>query len=411
MIMLNRERVKEIAALAEKRLKEKHICRFKDMDEELLLISEQYPGLWLEHVYDSVLLAQMDEKYLFLAENAVKVFIKHQTDEGQLPFAVWDGNRIDSKQTQALYWQIQECVSFYTLCLEVYQMNRCLDFLKMIYASGEKWISWLKKYRMTTNRGLIEMFCGFDSGHDNSGRLEGFSCKGNYQKNKVIQNADVLPENDEVVPLLAVDMNCNFYGDLMALARMAKLLGEESRGLAWESEAKAIKENLFKYCWNESDAFFYDVDKNNRQRKYLSCTVFHLFLERVLARECDGDKIERIYREHIKNPKEFWTEYPFPSMAISDPSCEGHPDFNCWGYYTQGLTVLRSIRWLDAYGWSEELDYICESWLKTWTEHFNEFPLAQEIDPVSGKPTRSSLWYSSCMLFYIYSAKRLRIIE
>ena len=43
-------------------------------------------------------------------------------------------------------------------------------------------------------------------------------------------------------------------------------------------------------------------------------------------------------------------------MAINDPSVEGHKDFNCWGYYTQGLIVLRCSRWMDYYGWSEDYD-------------------------------------------------------
>ena len=166
---------------------------------------------------------------------------------------------------------------------------------------------------------------------------------------------------------------------------------------------------MFKYLWNEEDAFFYDVDVNGNQRKYRSCTIFHLFLERVLDPVADADKIRRIYSEHIKNPDEFWTPYPFPSMAVNDPSCEGHPNYNCWGYYTQGLTVLRCTRWMDAYGWKEDMDHICEKWLDAWTTHFDTIHLAQELDPVSGIPTKSSQWYSSCMLGYLWAARRLHI--
>ena len=130
----------------------------------------------------------------------------------------------------------------------------------------------------------------------------------------------------------------------------------------------------------------------------------------MLDKEEDKEVIERIYKEHIKNPEEFWTPYPFPSMAINDPSVEGHKDFNCWGYYTQGLIVLRCSRWMDYYGWSEEYEYILSKWLETWTEHFDEIKLAQEIDPITGIPTKSSEWYSSCMLNYVYAARRLKLV-
>ena len=97
-------------------------------------------------------------------------------------------------------------------------------------------------------------------------------------------------------------------------------------------------------------------------------------------------------------------------MAINDPSVEGHKDFNCWGYYTQGLIVLRCSRWMDYYGWSEDYEYILSKWLETWTEYYDEIKLAQEIDPITGVPTKSSEWYSSCMLNYVYAARRLKLV-
>ena len=97
-------------------------------------------------------------------------------------------------------------------------------------------------------------------------------------------------------------------------------------------------------------------------------------------------------------------------MAICDASCKNHADFNCWGYYTQGLIVLRAIRWMDDYGMQRDFDYICKKWLEAWTDCFDYFKLGQELDPITGKPTKSSQWYSSCMLFYVYSARRLGIV-
>ena len=389
--MQDRTEILNVYNMACERVKKVHIACFKGMEQPLFLISDQYPGLWMEHVYDSVLYAALEPEYVYLAENTINLFIDRQTEEGQLPFAVLDGNKTGEPTSAAYYWQIQECVSFYTLCLEVYKMNQNRAFLEKIYESGKKWDSWLRSKRMTTGRGLVEMFYGFDTGHDNSARLDGISCKGNYKKDGVIQNADILPPDDGITPILAVDMNANFYGNNKALAEMARILGRAEEAQAWECSAKQIKDKLFEYCYNEEDAFFYDVDRNGNQRKYKS------------------KLIERIYREHIKNPEEFWTPYPFPSMAVNDPSCEGHRTANC--YYTQGLIVLRCIRWMDAYGWKEDMDYICEKWLEAWTKYFDVSKLAQEIDPITGVPTQCSQWYSSCMLMYIYAARRLQLVD
>ena len=137
-------------------------------------------------------------------------------------------------------------------------------------------------------------------------------------------------------------------------SRFAEKLGKGEEAEMWKSKARDVKKRLFEVCFDKDDAFFYDADRYGNKRRYLSSTIFHLFLEGVLDREEDSELIKEICERHIKNEHEFWTNYPFPSMAICDKSCEGHDDYNCWGYFTQGLIVLRCTRWMDLYGLSDE---------------------------------------------------------
>ena len=405
--MYNRkEKIKYICSEIEKRLYGVHIDCFEGMDKPLFLISEAYPGIWLEHVYDSVFLAKNDPSMLYLAENTVNLFIDYQKEDGQLPCLVYDAKRRKFGDLVG-YNQIQECVSFARLAFMVYEMNHDVEFLKKAFESSKKWVEWLKNNRMTTARGLIEMFVGYDTGHDNSGRLKGLSCEGNYVACGVEQSASVLPPLDEVAPILAVDMNCNFYSNLIHVSKMACELGLPREAESFAAEAKAVKEKLFELCYDEDDDFFYDVDKNGQKRKYLSSTIFHLFLEGVLDREEDAEMIDAIYKRHISNPEEFATPYPYPSMAVNDPSCKEHAGSNCWGYYSQGLIALRTTLWMEKYGYEVEFDNLCKRWVEVWTDHFDSIKLAQEIDPITGIPTRSSEWYSSTMLFYLYAVKRL----
>lgn len=397
--------INKICSEIKERLENVHIRKFGE--KELLLISSQYDGLWLEHAYDAVLYAEMDPSKLYLAKNTIEVFIDNQK-EGQYPFRVIK----EEDRVVCGYSQIQECVSFLTLALEVSDKLCDRAFDEKVYNSGVKWMAWLENNRMTLNKGLIEMFVGFDTGHDNSGRLEGLLCKGNYVlPDGTEANAAVLPEGERVAPIIAVDMNCNLYGNMTALSRLAEKLGRPDDVVLWRDKAQAVKAKLFEICYDEENTFFYDVDRGGNKRKYLSSTIFHLFLEKVLDKEADKELVDKIYTRHIKNEKEFWTNYPFPSMAISDKSCQGHKDFNCWGYYTQGLIVLRCIRWMDYYNMSDDFDYICKKWLSAWTDCFDHFKLGQEIDPLTGEPTKSSEWYSSCMLMYLYAAERLKNLK
>ena len=405
-------RIREVYEQTFSRLKEKHIGCFEGMYKPLLLISDTYPGVWLEHVYDSVMMAKLEPDYLPLAVNTISLFIDHQTEEGQLPCYVWNGAKVSCPKKDLVgYAQIQECVSFPRLCVEVCRMADDRALWEKCYAAAKNWDRWLRANRMTTKRGLIEMFVGYDTGHDESGRLAGLRCPGNYVKDGVRQNAAVLPENDPAAPILAVDMNCNFYGTQTALQEMAEELGYSAEAAEWREKAKAVKKALFARCYDENDGFFYDEDKNGEKRRFRSSTIFHLFLERVLDPEEDREKIDVIYKNYITNPKEFGTPYPFPSMSVSDPSWKKHTPKNCWGYFSQGLIAFRCTRWMDAYGWKEDFDRLCEIWVDTWTKYFDTLHMGQELDPITGVPSASSEWYSSTMLFYVYAVRRLGLLN
>lgn len=188
---------------------------------------------------------------------------------------------------------------------------------------------------------------------------------------------------------------------------MARKLGLDGDAVRYANEAREVKERLLDVCFDKEDCFFYDVDKNGNRRKYLSSTVFHLFVEGVLDKERDRELIDELYRRHIGNPDEFATPYPYPSMAICDESCKSRTDVNCWGYYSQGLIALRCTLWMDKYGLSADFDRLCERWVETWTKHYGTLKFGQEIDPITGVPTDCSEWYSSTMLFYLYACERL----
>lgn len=400
--------VPELCREVEARITRLHISCFRGRKEPLFLVSDCYPGVWLEHVYDSVFYAKLHPDYVQLAVNTVRLFLDYQTPDGQLPCYVWNADKLRIPEDQLIgYGQVQECVSFARLCLETAEMYGQREFLERVYGACSRWEAWLRKHRMTTGRGLVEMFVGYDTGHDNSARFEGMKYPHNQPGENGPLNAACLPEGDPVAPILAVDMSCNLYGADRALAEMARLLGRGAEADAWEQKAAQVKQKLFEHCYCPEDDFFYDVDRNGNQRKYLSSTIFHLFMERVLDPQEDAELIGRIVERHIKNPKEFWTPYPFPSMAASDPSFARHTPSNCWGYFSQGLIALRCTRWMDAYGMGADLDALCEKWLAAWTACYDEMKFGQELDPMTGEPSSSSEWYSSCMLFYLYAARRL----
>ncbi|MBQ7915191.1 MAG: hypothetical protein IJ315_00205 [Firmicutes bacterium] len=385
----NRETVIEKSKEVVKHIREKHLKQILDSDGPVFYISDEYPGIWLEHTYDPLVWADLTGETSY-AVAQTRMFMKHQREDGHLP--CWARHIMG-------YGQLQECVAFYQLCWEVYQMTGDREYLAETYESGKKWNEWLCANRMGKS-GLIEMFCGYDSGHDNSFRLDGMKYLG-----RIGDDAANYPEACPVAPIIATDLNSILYGDRMALAAMAKELGLDEESAQWKVKAEELKAKLFEVCYDEEDQFFYDVDKNGQVRKCKSISITSMFCEKVLSQE----QADAIFERYFRNEKEFGTAYPYPAVSPSDPLFRKNLSGNSWGYFSQGLTMLRSLRWMKHYGYEKELHENMEKWLAAWTVSPLQF--GQELDPFTGEPSDCSEWYSSTMLFYLTAAKELGYID
>ena len=396
---LNRnKRIREIYDIVENKLKN-HIRNIHNLELPMIMISNQYPGVWLEHLYDSVMYGYLYNDYSIF-KNTVINFIKYQNDDGLLPYAI---KNIDGP----CYWQIQECVSFIHLSYLVYLKTKDNELLKVVYEAGIKWINFLYKYRMTRKLNLVEMFVGYDTGHDNSPRLDGMIYKGNYEINGVKQNAKLLPKSERT-PIAALDMSCNLYGGLYYLSKIADILNKKEDIIKYKNLSIDVKKSIFKYLYDKNDNYFYDLDIDNKFNKTKSSSIFHLFLEDVLDIEDDKEMIKNIIDNYIKNKNEFNTNYPFPSISIS--SNKLNKIDNSWGYYSQALIALRCSIWMDKYNLSDEYNHILEKWIDGLVKNFGINPMSQELDPITGYASDASSWYSSSMLLYIYACRRLEYI-
>ncbi len=399
---VTREQVKVCYDAVLERIRTLHVKTFQGHPTPLFLISNAYPGVWLEHVYDAISYAHFDPAMAPLAQSQVELFLNNQKPDGQLPCFVLDGSNPNVKAYGRLigYGQLQECVSFARLCLEAYELVQDRPFLERAYTGCRNWDNWLVRYRTTLQTGLIELFCEFDSGHDNSPRFSGFSSKGCPGSDARVCNPD------SFLPILAPDINAVVFGSRMALARMAGILDRPAEAAQWRQKADLIYQGLLTHCYDQEDQFFYDVDCRGQFRKYRSIHIVNLFQEHALPQPL----ADVIYNRYLRNPAEFWTAYPFPSLSVADPEFKQESEGNDWGFYAQGLTALRALRWMDHYGKSADLTILMQAWVNALTLAEGR-PFTQELHPLTGEPSRSSAWYSSVMLFYLHAVRRLGLID
>ncbi|MBQ3141502.1 MAG: hypothetical protein IJC25_06040, partial [Clostridia bacterium] len=389
-MLTEKTRILQQYELVLEHIKNVNIKSFPGHPEPLFLISDAYPGVWLEHAFDGVAWARLCPEMAYVARAEVNLFLDNQKEDGQFPCYVLDSSNPNTAGYGRLigFGQLQECVSFARLCYEAAALNNDRALLQKAYEKCARWVQWLRKHRMSTQNELIEMFCGFDTGHDNSSRLSGIP-NGSGGDAKNCGDSDALP-------MIAPDVNAVYFGNLTALADMADELGLPEEAAAYRSDAERVRAAINRLCYNAEDDFYYDVDRSGAQRKYRSISITNLFCEHFFS-QADA---ERIFRNHLMNEKEFWTPYPFSSLAADDPTFAKRVGGNDWGYYTQGLTALRALRWMDHYGFGKELETLMERWISALVAS-ETVRFSQELDPFTGELTPNSQWYSSTMLFFV----------
>jgi len=203
------------------------------------------------------------------------------------------------------------------------------DKIKAMYEMYNKYVLWLYKNKDKNRNGLVEYTNSFNSGADDSPRFDGLYPEGNHIG--VMEAVEGVEQN--------VWLSLMHYN----LSEMAAMMGDSNASKAHKQKAAILEVKIEKYMWNEEDGMYYDLNTvTNKQIEVKSAFTFmSLFLKN--ARK---DRIERLVKEHLINPKEFWTHYPVPSVALSEPT------------FTQGIMwrgpVWPNINWLICLGLDQQ---------------------------------------------------------
>ena len=119
-----------------------------------------------------------------------------------------------------------------------------------------------------------------------------------------------------VMELQDVGLTSLYIADCRALAELARLLGREAAAEELETRANAFGEAL-DGLWVDDRGYYLnyrtDLDRPSERR---SPTLFYPLLAGV-ASEARAD---RLIREHLRNPAEFWGDFILPSTTRDDPS-------------------------------------------------------------------------------------------
>ncbi|WP_343487024.1 trehalase family glycosidase [Allomuricauda sp. d1] len=120
----------------------------------------------------------------------------------------------------------------------------------------------------------------------------------------------------------------DFTAQMAMVSRQLKFIAEELGETGdidfYDSFHAEVKKALNDLCWNEEDAFYYDLGYGKQvKRKHIG--MYWTLLGELIPE----DKMER-FLAHLTNPDEFYRKIPLPALSADDP------DYVGWGDYWLG---------------------------------------------------------------------------
>ena len=355
-----------------------NVMKMPNYRKPVLTEGSVYHGVWLEDAPQEGLLYSRFQPEI--GRNNHTVFFKLQRGDGLLPCAV--------KTSGVEHSQLQLVVPISATAYELAQQTGDEELLEMAYKAWSRYDAFLMKYRNTRGTGLIEAFCTYDTGQDNSPRWKGIPRQCRDKDARWCPKAPGMPR-------LCPDLSASVYGGRMGNAAIARALGKNDEAAKWEESAHHIGRLIMERLYSEKDGAFYGVDTANHFVKILSVANSRVMGEHV----ADQKTFEHVYAIQLHNPKAFWAPYPLPSIALDDPAFVKPIPRNSWGGAAQALTALRAPRWMEHYGKPADLAWMMSRWMEAITRHV-EF--RQQLNPWTGAFTEGTPGgYSPAALVFV----------
>jgi hypothetical protein len=247
-------------------------------------------------------------------------------------------------------------------------------FLAELRTVLERFDQWMWGTRNSTH-GVLWLSGTSDTGEDNSDKFAGTT--GPYE---------------------SMDMMGYAHDAERALARIAKLQGDEAGSDFWTSKMKVTSAALRARLWRDDLGAAFDRERDGAQS--FVTTLVHNNVRAMWHGVFSQDMAEAFIARHLMNRSEFWTATPLPSISVSDPRFHDTAG-NDWSGPPQGLTFQRAIRALESYGHHAEV-LLAGVLEKSALQKTLKFP--QQIDPFTSQPDSGDCYGPMLLSLLEYTA-------
>lgn len=267
------------------------------------------------------------------AMNSQRVFMERQHADGYINYRT--GPYLD--ETIPYNGSLTSSAPWYAWTnWEIYKISKSKKFLQQMYISSEKLYNWFITHR--------------DSDHDGLCEWGGHAVLESVRDDQVAVWDQVgWPSNFE-----SLDLNCMLVMEARSLEKMANVLGLKTAAAKWQKDFRKRAALINKYCWDDKNGFYYNVDKKTHGFSYSETNDLKRdeiigFLP-LWAGVASKDQAARLVKK-LTDTSEFWRPYGIPSLSAKDPY------YNPKGYWNGPVWVEWNYlieRGLLNYGYKKE---------------------------------------------------------
>ncbi|MCR4635681.1 MAG: hypothetical protein K5754_05575 [Butyrivibrio sp.] len=337
-------------------------------DRKVLIEGGGYHKVWIET--QPMGGAMYGKRDIEVAVGNQKIFMDFQREDGRLPGSVEyrDGKLIPQYDKFQGFCFAEPAIDVF------YLMGKDKEYLKQLYEVLRKYDEYLWKNRDSDKDGCLETWCKYDTGEDNAVR---------YADAPDYWEKDTPPEGYQVVPIASMDFMSYSFSARWALSEIADIMGKGDIAAKHRASAEEVRKKIYEHLWDEERGAFFDRDKNGN---IMPCLI-HNNLRMMHWNSMDKRCADRFVREHLLNPKEFWTNMPLPSVAVNDPIYR-NDSVNNWSGQPQALTFQRAIAALENYGYHSLIPKLGR---KLFEAIGDNCVFVQQYDPFTMEPSLVSV--------------------
>lgn len=267
--------------------------RFYITREAMMPSKTHYVGVWQWDAFFHALAYR--HVNMHLAKDQLRIVLDHQREDGMIPDAVHDEGTI-TRLTSPVEADVTKPPLLAWTAWQLFEQDGDIEFLDEIYGAITRWNNWWFEHNDVDHNGLCEYQHPNSSGLDNS------------------------PLWDEGMPVEAPDLNTYLCLQQEAMAKIARVIGEDDEAQTWEQRAEAMAERMLRHMWDPVSGLFW-ARRSTVDARVNVRTPFSLFP--LITGRMPPEVAERLVA-HLTDERQFWTRFPVPTVARDDPKYTAH---------------------------------------------------------------------------------------